>query len=229
MYFKTLLCFASLALASLASAAPARNWQTWMNQYYQNPQPDQVVDAAFGLAADGAFADADFTAKAIGFFSQVFDRHPERVDRWFRQFEALPDDARRTMAAALWYAGDRRAEAVLRRTAERSLYRGEIRQLAATQPAPVADTPVRSESSMNLQWGAFLSSGEAGHITQILAAIGHDAVGSAARTSLAFNAARHDRVLAICREQLDRQPNEVQSVLRAVIRDAEQRPDGSSS
>jgi hypothetical protein len=74
---------------------------------------------------------------------------------------------------------------------------------------------------MNLQWGAFLASGEERNVTNILAAIGRGQIGDSARVSLAFNAAQHDRVLQICRAQLDKQPNEVRSVLRAVINDAE--------
>ncbi len=226
MFYKTLLCIATVAFASLTQAAPPARWMSWMDQYYLNPQPDQVVDAASALG--DSFADPAFTATAIGFFSQVFARHPDRVDGWFRQFARLPESAQRSLAAALWYSGDARGEKMLRRTAERSLYRGEIHQLATRPAVAVAETPVRSESSMDLQWGAFLASGQDAHITQILAAMGHGAVDAEARRSLAFNASRHDRVLTIFREQLDRQPNEVQSMLRAVLRDAEQQHRKSS-
>ena len=224
MSIKSLLTGAGVLLASLtASAAPSDHWQRWMSTYYQNPEPERVAQAFSELAEDGAFQQPEFTATAIGFFSQVFARHPERVDAWARRFDDLPEAGQRAMAAALWYSGHPRGETLLRRLGADAQQRTKIQRLATTTVTPVAATPVFSESSMNLQWGAFLVTGQPEHINQILAAVGRDAVAEAARTSLAFHAARHDRVLAICREQLNRQPNEVQSVLRAVIRDAEQR------
>jgi hypothetical protein len=225
MHMRSLLICASLllALTGSASAASSDYWQHWMSSYYQHPQPERVVQAARGLAAEDAFQQPGFTATAIGFFSQVFAQHPEHVDVWFRQFGDLPEPAQRALASALWYSGHPRGETVLSRLASTSQYRSMIQRLARTPASPVDVTPVRSEASMNLQWGAFLVTGNPDHINQILAAIGDDAVGEAARSSLAFNAARHDRVLSICREQLNRQPKEVQSVLQAVIRDAEER------
>ena len=98
----------------------------------------------------------------------------------------------------------------------------EVQQLANRTSRPVADTPVLSPSSMNLQWGAFLASGDEQPIVAILDGIGSDrpALSSAARYALAQNAAAHPRVLEICRAQLSKQPNEVQSVLRAALNEA---------
>ena len=36
----------------------------------------------------------------------------------------------------------------------------------------IVDTPVLSPSSMNLQWGAFLASGDERHVIKILEALG---------------------------------------------------------
>jgi hypothetical protein len=79
---------------------------------------------------------------------------------------------------------------------------------------------------MNLQWGAFLANGDERHIIRVLDAIGSGerALDHAARMSLARSAANHPRVLEICQAQLTRQPAEVQSVLRAALRDAEAKP-----
>ena len=127
------------------------------------------------------------------------------------------------MASALWYSGNAKGEqkllALARSAAPDS--RHEIEQLVAKPITDVANNPVLSDSSMNLQWGAFLASGEERNVINILAAIGRGQIGDSARVSLAFNAAQHDRVLQICRAQLDKQPNEVRSILRAVINDTE--------
>ena len=50
--------------------------------------------------------------------------------------------------------------------------RADIERLANTPSQPVADTSVASPSSMRLQWGAFLASGDERHIVRILDACG---------------------------------------------------------
>jgi hypothetical protein len=226
MNLKKLATVASIVLAfagSQASAETAGRWEQWLNTYYQHPQPEKVVQAAYGLNREGYFDQAGSVPTAIGFFSTVFAANPDKVDGWFANFRELPVSEQRVMASALWYSGNPKGEqklvALARSAAPES--RQEIEQLVSKPITEVASTPVLSDSSMNLQWGAFLASGEERNVTNILAAIGRGQIGDSARVSLAFNAAQHDRVLQICRAQLDKQPNEVRSVLRAVINDAE--------
>jgi hypothetical protein len=79
------------------------------------------------------------------------------------------------------------------------------------EPASVNQTPVVSAAAMNLRWGAFLASGDERHIVSVLEALGSNEPGLAtsARYALAQDAASHPRVLEICREQLDRQPQAI--------------------
>jgi hypothetical protein len=74
---------------------------------------------------------------------------------------------------------------------------------------------------MRLQWGAFLASGDERHIVRILDAIGNGErnLTTVAQMALAEQAAAHPRVAEICRAQLERQPDEVRSVLRAALKD----------
>ncbi|HEY0943686.1 MAG TPA: hypothetical protein VGD81_00405 [Opitutaceae bacterium] len=231
MNLKKLACVASLvlALSSGAFAASSSRWEQWLNSYYQNPQPDLVVRATYGLSSDGYFEQPGAVPTAIGFYSQVFAANPERVDSWFANFRELPQSEQRLLASALWYAGNPKGEKLLRRLAAAgSDYRADIDRLTSAPSQSVSATPVLSDSSMNLQWGAFLASGGEQHITAILDGMGRGNLGDSARVGLAFAAAHHPRVLEICRTQLDRQPNEVRSVLRAVINDAERKQPPSS-
>lgn len=224
MFLKKLASVATFAVALLGTASIASaSAEQWLNSYYQNPQPRDVVKSTFALSEEGYFAQDSNIATAIGFYSQVFAENPAQIDRWFAQFRDLPSSEQRLLASALWYSGNAKGEAMLRRLARDAApeTRKGIERMLATAQASVAATPVLSTSSMNLQWGAFLSSGDEKHVTNILAAVGRGDIGQTARTSLAFNAAQHERVLDICRAQLTKQPNEVRSVLRAVINDAE--------
>lgn len=226
---KIVICAGLIAgLSGGLSAASTSHWDQWMNNYYKSPSTDQVVRSAFGIGHADYLDRPGATATVIGFYSQIFAQNPDKVDAWFSRFESLPIEGRRAMAAALWYSGDARGERELRNVAEGSEAAAAIDRMIAQANPAIADTPVLSESSMNLQWGAFLASGSAEHVNQILAAIGRGDVGDSARVSLAFNAANHDRVLNIVRSELDRQPNEVRSMLRAVINDAEHKAQPTS-
>jgi len=215
---------AGLALVlSLTSSAfgAERNWNEWMQNYYRAPQPDQVVPAVMALSRAGAFEGAGQPATAIGFLSEVFAQNPGRVAGWVEFFRDLPEHDRRVVTAALWYSGVPEGERELRRdvgTAGSAL-RAELDALLAQGPVALARTPVLSESSLNLQWGAFLATGDAQHIVQALAALGSSEAGlsAAARTSLARKAASHPRVYEICQAEMNRQPADVRDQLRTAL------------
>ncbi|MDB6168944.1 MAG: hypothetical protein JWM88_1808 [Verrucomicrobia bacterium] len=219
------LKFAFVACVACASTLAARaemSAQAWLRHYYLNPQPAEVPRMVQALSHQGYFDESAETAVAIGFFSTVFAQNPDRVDTWLAGFRSLPRNHQRLMAAALWQAGNPRGAPMLRTLSQSSASRTEIQQLADLPSAPVARTAVLSPSSMNLQWGAFLASGDRKYITNVLAAIGTGEPGldEAARYALAQNAAAHPRVMEICQAELAKQPTGAQSVLRAALEDA---------
>ena len=223
MKFVKTLFVVGLALASSFAARADSSAQAWLENYYKNPQPAHLVSRVYDLSAQGYFTGNGQPAIAIGFFAQVFAQNPAKVDQWFAEFRDLPISDQRLMASALWQSGNPAGRAELLRVSADSTIRAEIAKLA-NQPAPsVANTPVRSASSMNLQWGAFLATGDQQNVTNILAALGRgeSELTTAARYALAEHAAAHPRVLAICREQLSRQPASVRTLLQAAVQAAE--------
>lgn len=233
---KTLLAaialFAALNSARAIESAdvPARGQQAWqwVAHYYENPRPDDFVPSVYALSRTDYFETLGQPSIAIGFFATVFAQHPQHVDYWLRETSALPERHRRILAAAAWMAGH---PAGVRRlqdmgAAEDRPLREELRELLARGSEPIAGTPVLSASSMNLQWGAFLASGDERHIVNVFAALGSDQPGVArtARFALAQNAAAHPRVLDICRAQIDRQPAAIRDELRAALNAATVKP-----
>lgn len=217
----------SLFSAVAAFAASSRDWSEWMSHYYEAPQPDQVVSAAFGLSRSGYFDSAEHRTTAIGFFAGVFSQNPERVQHWVSAFRDLPTADERLMASALWYAGSPAGAERLRALARRSNpeMRAEIEQLVAQQPPSLRNTPVQSEGSLNLQWGAFLATGDSQYVVNVLAALGSREPGlsNQARFALARNATAHRKVYEICQTQLARQPDAVREQIHAVLTEAHPR------
>jgi len=209
-----------LSLAGSAFGAE-HNWNEWMQNYYRAPQPDQVAPAVIALSQTGAFKGAGQPATAIGFLSEVFARNPERVAGWLESFRNLPERDRRMVTAALWYSGLPEGDRELRQASGTVApeLRAELDALVAHGPVAIAQSPVLSESSLNLQWGAFLATGDSQHIVQALAALGSSEAGlsAAARTSLAKKAANHPRVYEICQAEMNRQPADVRDQLRTAL------------
>jgi hypothetical protein len=219
---------ATPAQAVSARASAARDWSQWLAHYYQVPQSDQIVPAVFALSRSGYFEEPGQPATAIGFLSAVFAQNPDKVADWMAAFRDLPVAHQRLVASALWYSGlpgsDRQLRALARNCSPE--LRGEFEQLLAQGAKAVRETPVLSESSLNLQWGAFLATGDSQHIVNALAALGSGEPGlsTAARLALAEKAATHPRVYEICQAQLARQPANVRDQMRAALMEVKVKP-----
>lgn len=230
--FRVLLAMSpALVASSFLPAVEADSnrtaWQ-WVSGYYQNPRPDDLPRAVHRLSRSGYFESVGQPAIAIGFFTTVFAQNPQHVSAWLAETKDLPESHRRILAAAAWKSGSAHGARLMQELAASTHpeLRAEIKDLLATGSDPVATTPVLSASSMNLQWGAFLASGDERHITNVLAALGSGEPGlaSSARFTLAQNAATHPRVLEICRAQLDKQPAAVRAELKAALNAAAGQP-----
>ncbi|HLP26739.1 MAG TPA: hypothetical protein VK477_13745 [Acidobacteriota bacterium] len=218
------------ALFASATAGAASSAETWLNHYYQNPNPDGLKSAVFQLSRDGFLDDDANVPLTIGFLSSVFAQNPARVDEWLAFGRDLPAAHQRIVIAAAWASGNPSGVAEFRRIAARSAAdRDNLNALLAATP-DLATAPVLSPSSLNAKWGSFLATGDRAPVQAILAALGNDdrsQFGQDVRWSLARNAAAHDRVLAICKDELVRQPNELRESLKAVIHQVENRTPSS--
>ena len=220
------LCALTPAVRADISIVPSSSSRAdaWLQRYYQNPRPDDFLTAVYTMSREGVISRADKTAASIGFFATVFAQNPQTVNYWLNQTSALPEADRRVLAAAAWQAGHPRGARLLREMSQNSSpeIQQDIAGLIERGSKPIAETPVLSESSMNLHWGAFLADGDDRHVLAVLAAFGsgeHN-LSSAARYSLAQNAATHERVMQICRAQLDKQPEPLREELRAALNSA---------
>ncbi len=213
------LLLASLALACVSVSRAEVSARAWLETYYLNPKPAEVPAALERLSREGFFDRKDNIAVGIGFFATVFAQHPDLFDRCATTLTRLPDAHQRLVVAALWQSGHAKGNDLLARFGQNSPVRDELDRLTRLPSQRIAETSVRSPSSMRLQWGAFLASGDERHIVSILDAFGlqEPALTTAARARLAQSAATHSRVMDICRAQLERQPDEVRGELRAAL------------
>jgi hypothetical protein len=209
-----------LCIRVIAQTAP--EWENWVENYYLNPEADKVVPAVYALSRSGYFEQAGQPAMAIGFLGAVFARNPDRLEGWMQAFRDLPAAHHRLVVAALWYSGSQEGAARLRELARHSdaAMRAEIENLTSGWKQPsLAATPVLSRSSLELQWGAFLGSGDPQHVRNVLAALGSQerGVSAAARVALAQKAQAHTRVFEICQTEIARQPERIREELNTAL------------
>jgi hypothetical protein len=219
-----LVLAATLQAASVQAPNGQSRAEQWLTHYYENPQPAKLPQFVHELSREGYFDRSANHAMAIGFFATVFAQNPREVNYWLRETADLPDAHRRVLVAAAWQAGSPRGADLLSQmsaSADPAL-QGQVAALVERGPTDLASTPVRSAESMNLQWGAFLAQGDQQPILAVLAALGsgESNLTTAARYSLAQNAAQHRRVFDICRAQLERQPEAIRSEIRAALNEA---------
>lgn len=217
-------CFALAALPALRAETGAG--KSWMDHYSETPRQTDFVTGVLELNHDGYFASANQRFVAIGFLTQVFKQNPGEVNHWLQSaMPMLSDQGRRTLLASAWLA---RNPASYRYLHDLHSYssgdqREVTEQMMSEETVPaVADIPVTSVHAMDLQWGAFLASGDERYIVNVFAAFGSNRPGLAtqARYTLVQNAAANPRVLQICRDVLDRQPASVRAEFQAALNEA---------
>ncbi len=223
--------------ASFAAVAGLRaetqSGRQWLEQYYRNPRPQDLITEVRSLDREGYFATAAQRDTAIGFFSVVFRQNPQEVGGWLRAASrVLPETPRRVLAAAAWYAGSPAAAQQLRQlsASDALAERQDIARLAASGSRPeVAAIPVASEPALNLQWGAFLASGEQRYLGNVFAAFGSEQPGlsAAARYTLVRSAVGDPHVMDLCRSELARQPASVRAEFNTALDEAQSRKSGA--
>jgi len=193
----------------------------WMDNYSQNPRPDDLVTAVVSLNNEGYFDTAAQRDAAIGFLSTVFQQNPQAVDHWLSAgARVLPEQSQRILAAAAWFAGNPAAQRPLENLSEGTSEHVAVEQmLASGSSSTVVEIPVHSVAAMNMQWGAFLASGDQRYIQNVFLALGSDQPGLAttARYALAQRAAVDPRVMAICQQELASEPTSVAAEFRATL------------
>lgn len=224
MHIRTTLIAAGLSLVAFSSlqAAPA---DLWLAGYYRNPQPNHLIQGTIQLTQSGYFSTPRENSVALGFYATVFRQNPAWVNTWLNEAATLlPDHVYRIFVAAAWESGNALGA---RRMAELNAYtrpslRPSIASLEGRGPSPLADLAVDSQDAMNVQWGAYLASGNQRYVLNILAALGSNqpGVAAAARYELAQEAASDPRVMTICQDQLNRQPHEISTQIEAALNSA---------
>lgn len=229
----SLAVYSGLSAAEITSDSNSDFGQQWMAHYYQNPQADKLIAAVADLSQSGYLSTASNRETTMGFLATVMHRNPDYVPQWLdASRRVLSNSGQRIIAAAAWYAGYSAGAREIHRLGEAddASVRNQVERLiSGDTPGSLADRPIRTEPSLNLEWGAFLASGDPHYITNVFVALGSDEPGlaSTARYRLAESAAGDPQVMQICQSELARQPAAVRASFEAALNQQPERKPGA--
>jgi hypothetical protein len=91
----------------------------WFLDYYLNPRPDEA-SRVLHLYRNGLLTRPDFYFQALGFFTGLFARHPDRLANWLQDWATYSPGDQRFLSHALWLAGTGESRSFLRSVRARS-------------------------------------------------------------------------------------------------------------
>jgi hypothetical protein len=208
------------------------NPDQWLTYYYQHPRPDLTVEAILAMSAQGFFDKESARPPLIAFFSQLFAQSPQSIQPWFSKLDKLSEHHKELFWIALWYSATPQATEQLKVEADKASNqaKGNILKLTTTAPPSIASLDITSPSVLDMFWASFMATGEERYVIRIISALpwvnerkdlNKLMIGGAARWSLTSNCTQHQKVLEICKAQINKQDGETVSILKEVIKQAE--------
>jgi hypothetical protein len=230
-----LLAFAlsgSLALAADDDFSDANALGQWITYYYANPQPHRVADAIRAASSQGLMKGGRKAPPFFGFLAGVISKNPAMAQTLAKQLSSLPEFDQPVLILSIWYSAYPEAKPLLEQLMKSMPKHKEmIEHLLANSRPGLLDLPLEQGPwVLDALWGNFMATGDDAPVARIISVLSwinvrgdipRLSVGGAARWSLISNAIQHEPVMAVCRKELASQPQEVATVLREVIAEAE--------
>lgn len=205
----------------------------WMMYYYLRPEPQRIPSAIQSMAKEGLLDKLSVHPMFIAFFGQVFRQNEDRLSSWAQALDSLSEGHKRLFWSALWFSNTKKGKALLGEIPVGTYPNSKelVSKLLADTAPDVLSMEVNSPQVLDTLWGTFFATGNERCVQRIIPILpwvqekqnsGKQLVGSVAKWSLTSNAAGHDRVLEICKGELDKQPKQVRAILKQVIVQAQQ-------
>lgn len=201
----------------------------WLTYYYLHPQPDLVVPATL-LAEKKGFLASDNGGPFMAFLSLVFANNPSRVGGWIKQLDSIPMKDKPMLWTALYWSHTKESQETLNQIIsslpEKS--RKSLLEQVSKPPVPIEKVEITGPAVLDMLWGAFFATGDEKYVKRLISVLPWESqtkdlpkmqVAASARWSLTSNAEQHPRVMKICQQVRDTQP-ELKAQLDSIIEKA---------
>ncbi len=188
----------------------------WLEFYYQNPEPDRLVEQMKDWAEDGTLESDHAKPALIAFLSQVIRQNPDRLKEWYGNLGGLSPAQMQVFHTAMLFSRTAEADALMRETF------GKAYDEQKLETKKILEMPLDKEGTADMLWGFFYATGSDTAIRRIVTCFRfkdatdkpqgvdvpegyvplYKSLPTFAFGSLIANAERHPRVVEILRELL---------------------------
>ncbi len=204
------------------SYKPSRAEQ-WMTHYYQNPEPDKLVEALRELHDSGLTAVPTAQRPLIAFVGRVLKDNPRLVPGLVESCQFLRREEIPLLAFALWFSGTEESKQEIAKLAkDEPRYRGLLDQ----DPPSFADMAMTSPEELDVCWGSFFASGETSFIDRVIDCLAYRdeetdmakiLMFGAAYWSIGSNSVQHKSILDHCRAEANARTGVDRDVLMELL------------
>jgi hypothetical protein len=186
----------------------------WMIFYYQNPQPDNLVENVRAMSKRGQLAQR--TGLISAFLSRVFAQNPGKIAPWMTLLKNLPQNELYTLYNALWLSDTNEGRAILTKAG--------LEMPSGSAPDMLAqELNENNPLLIDALWGYFMATGDTRVVRRVISGFNYSeyqgadqryksskqteqdkqaaykaVIFEAAKASLMDNCLTHPAVLAYC-------------------------------
>jgi hypothetical protein len=189
----------------------------WMTYYYLHPQPDLLVPAVLYAESQG-FLTGDARTPLVAFISHVFAQNPARIAGWSQALSAMQEPNRTALWTALWWSATKEGKDALDGIMKGLPPKAQtfLQTQMAHPPQPFDQQDISTPAVLDELWASWSATGEERYVRRLMTVLPWAAaeqkdlnkmtIGGAARWSLTSNAQQHPRVLKLCMQVRDNDP-----------------------
>ncbi len=157
------LLLLAVSFPTFAEEAGKNPDDSWMQQYYQHPQPERFEAEVKKMQESGALHDQKAIPPVGAFFSRLFlAAQPAQLAKWLKFIEGLPEADKQVFLVGLRLADSRETKDALHTIASHegraAIYAKKI--LDAESPVLDKMTDLAAPTELDLCWGAFFATGD---------------------------------------------------------------------
>ena len=152
-----------LFFAPLATAQESEE-KDFLEYYYQNPQPDKVVEQIRDWAEEGVLDNELARPALIGFLSQVIRQNREHLGEWYLALSGLSPAQLQVFHTAMLYSRTTEADLLMKQMF------GDQYEKQKQEVPKILEVRLDRPDSFNMLWGFFYATGSRNVIRRFIQA-----------------------------------------------------------
>lgn len=151
-----------LLMSPMVLAQESEEEKEFLEFYYQNPQPDKIVEQIRDWSEEGVFANENARPALIGFLSQVIRQNRDRLGEWYLRLTGLSPEERQVFHTAMLYSRTTEADLLMKQMF------GEQYEDQKKEVPKILEMPLDRPDTINMLWGFFYASGSESAVRRLI-------------------------------------------------------------